>query len=68
MRMMTGAILVLAGSFLLGICEIMEEKSEMWIRIYSYILTILGVVFLAWGTSRDLSIYFRRKKRRSQDN
>jgi len=67
MRMMTGAILILAGSFLLGICETNKEDREMWIFIYSHVLTVTGIVFLLWGTVRDLSIYTRRRKRRMQE-
>jgi len=66
MRMMTGAILILAGSFLLGICETLPDE-QWWIPAYSYVLTILGVIFLSWGTFRDLSIYARRKRRQREE-
>ena len=70
MRIMTGAILILAGSFLLGISQ--TGVTERWIIIYSHVLSVAGAAFLMWGTIRDLSIYSQRKKRelreRKQNN
>lgn len=66
MKMMTGAILILAGSLLLCTYQITEPRVN-WLEWYSFGLTFLGIAFLGWGFMRDVSISYRRKQRASDD-
>ncbi len=70
MRLITGAILILAGSFLLGISELkqaMDRDVEGWIIVYYHVLAIAGIGLLLWGFVQDLSISLRRRRRRKAD-
>lgn len=67
MRLITGAILILAGSFLLGISELkqaMDRDVEGWIIVYYHVLAIAGIGLLLWGFVQDLSISLRRRRRK----
>jgi hypothetical protein len=63
MRMMTGAILILAHAVMLmalpfwGV-ENGKEVSQTWqlhmMTVYAWALGVIGVVFLAWGLVKDI--------------
>ena len=67
MRMMTGAIMILAGSFLLGICELKDDP-QVWMVVYSYVLAGVGIGFLLWGFLHDIAVYSRRRSRQKGDD
>ncbi len=61
MRMMTGAILILASVVLLavyGYVNAMEAagvvKIPDWLNYYAYAIGAIGWVFMAWGLAKDL--------------
>jgi hypothetical protein len=69
MRMMTGAILILASVILLavnGYVGALEAagvvKMPSWLVYYAYAIGVIGWVFMAWGLAKDLRAtrYHRR--------
>lgn len=61
MRMMTGAILILAGVVLLAVHGYVNAievagvaKLPDWWKYYAYGIGIIGWAFMVWGLARDL--------------
>ena len=72
MRMMTGAILILAGTMLLSVFELRDKTADpdprKWFWAYSLILSGIGWFFMFWGVWRDLSAArWRRHQRHKGD-
>lgn len=68
MRMMTGAILVLAHAMLYTVYQLghvwSPDKADLeWLQWYSWSLAGLGGVFLLWGLARDIAATMARKSR-----
>lgn len=65
MRMMTGAILILAASLLMCVYQLRNDSPELsWMKWYSIILTGVGAAFMVWGLWLDLSVRRWRDHRR----
>ena len=75
MRMMTGALLILAGSLLMATIEYLQKSAEFlnttsdpvskkWLWIYALVLSGIGWFFMFWGVWRDLSAARWRKHHR----
>lgn len=61
MRMMTGAILILANAVMLMALPFWEAetgKVQNWqlqlMTIYAWAILVIGVIFLAWGLVKDV--------------
>ena len=70
MRMMTGAILVLAHTMLYAVYvlgDMSENGDKDWVQWYSRVLAGIGVAFLIWGFIIDLSAAHTRRKRHRGD-
>ena len=71
MRMMTGAILILASVVLMtvhGYVNAMEaagiNKLPEWLKYYAYVIGVIGWAFMVWGLVKDLRAarYHRRTR------
>lgn len=71
MRMMTGAILILASVILIaahGYVAALEAagvvKIPDWVKYYAYGIGVIGWAFMAWGLVKDLRAtrYHRRTR------
>ena len=70
MRMMTGAILVLAHTMLYAVYvlgDMSTQDDKDWIQWYSWVLAGIGVAFLLWGFVIDLSAARWRRHRHRGD-
>lgn len=70
MRMMTGALLILASAGLFHLCYFsgaLPASLPRWLEIYAYALTGIGWAFLIWGLIKDiaaeLTTYRKRRPR-----
>jgi len=61
MRMMTGAILILASVILLAVHGYVNSieaagviKIPDWLKLYAYAVGVIGWAFMAWGLVKDL--------------
>lgn len=69
MRMMTGAILVLAHAILYGVYQLttmgsVDNGDRDWIQWYSWCLAGVGAAFLVWGFVRDIEVTVERARRK----
>jgi hypothetical protein len=66
MRMMTGAILILAHAILYGVYQLTTHNNGDldWIQWYSWCLAGLGAAFVIWGFIWDIEISIERSRRR----
>jgi protein-S-isoprenylcysteine O-methyltransferase Ste14 len=58
MRMMTGALLILASAGLFHLCYFAGTTIThlpQWMEYYAYALTGIGWAFLIWGLIKDLT-------------
>ena len=71
MRMMTGAILILASVILLAVHGYVNSieaagvaKIPDWLKNYAYAVGLIGWGFMAWGLVKDLraTTYHRRTR------
>ncbi len=62
MRMMTGALLILAHTILLAVYKIGDMKP--WFEWYAIALGVIGFAFLVWGFVMDLKVELWRSRRR----
>ncbi|MBN1555789.1 MAG: hypothetical protein JXA11_13675 [Phycisphaerae bacterium] len=75
MRMMTGAILILASVVLLAVHGYINSieadgvlKLPNWQKYYAYAIGIIGWLFMVWGLLKDLrSTRYQSKGRRKGD-
>ena len=75
MRMMTGALLILASSMMLAGYEISRPMEvgaagPEWMRLYGIGLAVVGWVFMLWGFWHDLEAerWRRRRHQRKGDS
>jgi drug/metabolite transporter (DMT)-like permease len=72
MRMMTGAILILAHAMLYSVYSLSRSFGENprdmeWLQWYSWAMAGLGGLFLLWGFVRDLrASQWRRDHKRAR--
>lgn len=66
MRMMTGAILILASAILYSTCELKAEIANAY-RVYSTVCGVAGWLLLAWGLVLDIMMLSWRRHRRKGD-
>ena len=66
MRMMTGAILILAGVILFIIYSFRGESFEVavWVKWYGYVTSVMGWAFIGWGIYKDVLASRYRKHHR----
>ncbi|MCD4824607.1 MAG: hypothetical protein K8S55_08370 [Phycisphaerae bacterium] len=66
MRMMTGAILILASSILLFMYTFLDKslKVAVWVEWYGYITSFIGWAFIGWGIYKDILASRYRKHHR----
>jgi hypothetical protein len=71
MRIMTGAILILASVILISVHGYVNSieaagviKIPDWLKYYSYVVGMIGWAFMAWGLVKDLQAtqYHRRTR------
>lgn len=70
MRMMTGAILILASAVLIFLCgfgDLENMKVPRWMQYYAYATGIIGWAFMLWGLFKDLSAASWKRRRHKGD-
>lgn len=66
MRMMTGAILILAHAILYGVYQLTTrgDGDLDWVQWYSWCLAGIGAAFVIWGFIRDIEVTMQRAHRK----
>ena len=68
MRMMTGAILILAHSLLYAVYILGDmSENQPWLKWYSFALAGIGGIFMLWGLVKDLSAGSWKRRRHKGD-